>query len=97
MKSRKQTKRKYGQSFPTVEQIQTELNRERYKRRYHNVLKSTIYTLVTVAAVAVLVATLLLPVLRIHGSSMKPTLNEGDIVVSVKGAELHQGDVVAFY
>ncbi len=97
MKNKMTEKSEYGQSFPTIQQIQTELNREQYKRRYHSVLKSTIYTLVTVAAIAVLVATLLLPVLRIYGNSMKPSLNEGDIVISVKGAELQQGDVIAFY
>ena len=55
------------------------------------------YTLITVAAAAVLVATLLLPVLRIYGTSMTPTLDNGQIVVSVKTGELEPGDVVAFY
>lgn len=84
-------------SFPTTEQLQAELNRDTYKKRYHSVLLSTIYTLITVAAVAVLVATLFLPVLRIYGSSMTPTLSEGDVVVSVKGSDMRQGDVLAFY
>ena len=60
-------------------------------------VRSTIFTLVTVAAVAVLVAVLLLPVLQIYGSSMSPTLTDGNIVVSVKGSEMNTGDVVAFY
>lgn len=94
---KKQAKSECESSFPTVEQLQTELNREKYKRQYNSVLKSTIYTLVTVAAIAVLVATLLLPVLRIHGNSMNPSLTERDIVISVKGSELKPGDIVAFY
>ena len=53
--------------------------------------------LVVVAAFAVLVATIWLPVLQIYGSSMEPTLNEGNIVVSVKGSHFQQGDLVAFY
>jgi len=53
--------------------------------------------LITAAAVAVLVATLWLPVLQIYGTSMTPTLAEGQIVVSVKTSELEPGDVVAFY
>ena len=60
-------------------------------------LRSTIYTLITVAAIAVLVATLLLPVLQIYGSSMSPTLTDKDIVVSLKQTEFKTGDVVAFY
>lgn len=82
---------------PTVEQIRSELRRVNYGRRYRGVMKSTIYTLITVAAVAVLVATLWLPVLQIYGSSMTPTLQDGEIVFSVKTVELEQGDIVAFY
>ena len=82
---------------PSVEQLEEELKRERYKSRYRKVLKSTIYTLVTVAAVAVLVATLWLPVLQIYGSSMTPTLQDGQIVFSVKTSGLEQGDIIAFY
>ena len=82
---------------PTVEQLKNELNRENYRKRYNRVLRNTIYTLITVAAIAVLVATLFLPVLRIYGSSMTPTLSDGDIVVSVKGGEYSRGDVLAFW
>ena len=82
---------------PTLEQLEAELGREKYKRRYKRVLRSTVYTLVVVAAVAVLVATIWMPVLQIYGSSMTPTLNEGDIVLSVKGSDFEPGDLVAFY
>ena len=80
-----------------TEEIERELNRVRYKERYGRTLRSTVYALITVAAIAVLVATLLLPVLRIYGSSMTPTLIDGDIVLSVKTLEFETGDVVAFY
>ena len=82
---------------PTVEQLEQELSREKYRLRYRSILRSTIYALVIVAAVSVLVATLLMPVMEIYGSSMTPTLNENDIVVSVKGGDIQQGDIVAFY
>lgn len=82
---------------PTVGQLRAELSRERSIQHRGRVLRSTIYTLVVVAAVAVLVALLLTPVFRIYGSSMNPTLNEGDIVVSVRGSNLEQGDLVVFY
>ena len=81
----------------TTEQIERELRREQYRKDYRRVLKSTIGGLITVAAAAVLVAVLLLPVLRIFGQSMSPTLKEGDIVVSLKTGEFSTGDVVAFY
>ena len=82
---------------PSLEQLEAELDREKYKRRYKWTLKSTIYTLIVVAAAAVLVATVWMPVLQIYGSSMTPTLNEGDIVVCVKGSDFEPGDLVCFY
>lgn len=84
-------------TMPTREQIQAELVREQNRSRYGQTLRSTIYTLVVVAAIAVLIAVLVMPVLRIYGNSMNPTLTEGDIVVSVKGTDFKQGDLVAFY
>lgn len=83
--------------LPSVELLEKELARVRYRQRYKAVLRSTVATLITVAAVAVLVATLWLPVLQIYGSSMSPTLEAEDVVVSVKGTEFQQGDVIAFY
>ena len=83
--------------WPTREQLLLAAQKERYKNRYVWSLKTTIYALLTVAAVAVLVAVLLLPVLQIYGTSMNPTLYEGDFVVSVKGSDMKTGDLVAFY
>lgn len=82
---------------PRLDQLKAELRRERYKRRYIATLRSTVATLAVVAALAVLAATLWLPVLQIFGSSMTPTLEEGQIVVAVKEREFEQGDLVAFY
>lgn len=82
---------------PTADQLRTELARVKGRHRLGWVLRSTVYSLVVVAAVAVLVAVLVLPVFRIYGGSMDPTLTEGDIVVAVKGGDLHQGDLVVFY
>lgn len=83
--------------MPSSQQLEDELKRTKYRIRYRNVLRSTIFTLITVAAIAVLAATLLLPVLQIYGSSMTPTLTDRDIVVSIKQTEFKTGDVVAFY
>lgn len=83
--------------MPEISQLEAELKRVQYRYRYRTVLRSTVYTLITVAAMAILVATLFLPVLQIYGNSMTPTLSEGDIVISLKGADFKQGDVIAFY
>lgn len=82
---------------PTVPQLEAELSRESYRKRYNRVLRSTVYTLIMVAAAAVLVATLYLPVLRIYGTSMSPTTTDGDIVVTVKGSHFNRGDIIAFW
>ncbi len=83
-------------SIPTVEQIETEILREKYNRKYKQVIKSTVYALVVVAAVAVLIATLALPVLQISGSSMEPTLNDEEIVVLLKTTNMKKGELCCF-
>lgn len=83
--------------IPEVSLLEVELKREKYKTRYWSVFRSTLYVLITVAAIAVLVATLWLPVLQIYGNSMTPTLEEGNIVVSAKSHDYKYGDIVAFY
>ena len=86
-----------GKDFPTTAQIEKELKREQYRVSFRRVLRSTIGILITVAAAAILVAVLLLPVLQIYGRSMNPTLEEGNIVLTVKGSGFRTGDVIAFY
>lgn len=81
----------------TTTQIEQALKSVRYKERYGQTLRSTIYALITVAAAAVLVAVLLLPVFKIYGHSMTPTLNDGDIVLSVKTGSVESQDIIAFY
>lgn len=83
--------------YPSLQQLQAELKRERYRINFWRTLRSTIYTLVTVSAFAILIAVLLLPVLQIYGRSMRSTLNGGDIVFSLKNAEPKVGDIIAFY
>ncbi len=83
--------------MPKVSQLEAELKRVQHRRRYRTVFRSTVYTLITVAAVAVLVATLWMPVLQIYGKSMTPTLNDGNIVISLKNGDFQTGDIIAFY
>ncbi len=83
--------------MPPLDALQEELKRERYKRRFRRLLRSTISALIVVAAIASLIATLVLPVLQIAGTSMEPSLNDGDIVLLVKTDNLKSGDLCSFY
>ncbi len=83
--------------IPELEAIEAELQRVKHTARYRTALKGMLYTLVVVAAVAILVATLWMPFLRIYGTSMAPTLQDGEIICCLKTAELETGDIVAFY
>lgn len=82
---------------PSSDQLQAELTRERTKFMFFRTLRSTVFSLVVVAAAAVLVAVLVLPILQISGNSMTDTLQDQDIVVALRGSNCETGDVVAFY
>lgn len=83
--------------LPTVQQLEAELKREKYRGRYWKMLRGTVAVLVVVAATAVLISNLLLPILRIYGSSMTPTLVNGNIVAAVRNGTYQRGDIIAFY
>ena len=92
-----QTGKHIKADMPQLDILEKELGRELYKRRFRKLLRSTTNALIVVAAVAALIATLLLPVLQIAGTSMEPILNDGDIVLMVKTDKLDSGDLCAFY
>ncbi len=83
--------------IPTIEELRKAVDEENYRHRYRQTMRNVIFLLITAAAAAVLIATLVLPVFRIYGSSMTPTLNEGEMAAAVKTENLKQGDLVAFY
>lgn len=86
-----------GKELPKTSELKELYQYERYRHTFWRTVKSTVFMLVVVAAFAVLIAVLFLPILRIYGNSMKGTLNSGDIVVSVKSNDFESSDVVAFY
>ena len=86
-----------AEALPHTGELTQAVKRERYLHRFRMTIRSTFLSLVVVAAVAVLVAVLLLPILRIYGKSMNGTLDSGDIVISVKSSGFETGDVIAFY
>ena len=83
--------------IPSLSEIQRERKRIRRAAYYRQSLRSTISVLVVVAAVAVLIATLFLPILQISGDSMSPTLEHDDIVVLLKNSDFDRGDLIGFY
>lgn len=85
------------QQFPTLEQLNAELKRSRYSRRYNAALKGTVLLLVIIAVAAIAASFLFLSVMKVQGSSMSPTLQSGDIVVALKGTKPEKGDLSAFY
>jgi len=91
------TEEEAPQALPRAADLEALVNRIRYEKRFRSSIINTLMTLVVVAAAAILIAILVLPILRIYGQSMSETLDNGDIVVSVKTADLETGDIVAFY
>ena len=89
--------RKPAPAVPSVRQLEEELKREKYRGRYKRLLRGTVSTVLVVIAAAVLISDLLLPILRISGSSMSPTLVNGNIVTALRGGSYERGDIVAFY
>lgn len=85
------------QELPELSLLEAELERERYRNRYGRVLRSTVFSLIVVAAAAVLIAVLLLPVLQISGTSMTDSLQDQDIVVALNSNKYQKGDIIAFY
>ena len=89
-------KKKKPLELPSIEELEAEITRQKKKQNQHSLLRNALYTLIVVAAVTALVAVLFMPVLKTYGTSMSPTLQEGEIVVAVKTGEAKPGDVIAF-
>ena len=84
-------------SVPSLSEIQSERKRIRRGTYYRQALRGTISVLLVVAAVAVLITTLFLPILQISGDSMSPTLEHDEIVVLLKTKKFERGDLIGFY
>lgn len=83
--------------FPTAEQLENELKKTKNRSEFFRLLRSTLYSLIVVAAVAVLISVMFLPVLKVTGTSMTPTCHNDDLIVCRKYASFERGDVIAFY
>lgn len=89
-------KKKKDVAIPSIDQIEAERKRYRWKKAYIKALQGTISVLTYVAAIAALVATLVLPVLQIEGTSMEPTMKNGDIVLLTKTQQFERGEICGF-
>ncbi|HQM03018.1 MAG TPA: signal peptidase I [Ruminococcus flavefaciens] len=83
--------------IPTAAQFEKEMKRLKYKQNFRNSVKSTVSALITIVAVAVILSTMLIPVLRVTGTSMTPTLQNDEYVLCSKVSTVKQGDIIAFY
>lgn len=70
---------------------------EKQRHHFFGVVRGTVFILTVAASIAVLIAILVLPVLRIYGESMRGSLNNGNVVISVKTGNFKRGDIIAFY
>lgn len=97
MKKEKSMEELEAMVLPTAEELEAELKRVHSSSRKGRIVRNVILGLAAASAIAILVAILLLPVLKIYGTSMTPTLYEGNIVVSIKGLDCEKGDLLSFY
>lgn len=84
-------------SLPSIEQVESERKSLKQKTEYRRAVRDVFSVLIVVAAISVLIATLVLPVLQISGISMEPTLHNNDVVILVKSNKPNRGDLIGFY
>jgi signal peptidase I len=82
---------------PSLDELKHELKRENRKKEYRSVLRNTLIVVVFVAALAVLVSSFFVTVLKVTGDSMSPTLDTGEIVIAQNQSKFEIGDLIAFY
>ncbi len=84
-------------NLPTTEQLENVVRKRKYRSDYIRIFKSTVSSLIVVSAIAVLIATLVLPVLRVTGNSMNPTMENDQLVICRRQGTFESGDIIAFY
>ncbi|MCD8022761.1 MAG: signal peptidase I [Lachnospiraceae bacterium] len=83
--------------IPGMEEVEAERARLAYRKRLRSTLRNTVYMLVVVSAVAVLLPTMIIPVLKLSCTIVEPTLEDGDIILLVKTGDIGTGDLIGFY
>ncbi len=88
---------KRERDLPTAAQLDAAVKQLRYRRKFRKTILDTINSLLVVAAIAVLVSMLFLPVLRVTGTSMTPTMQNDELVICNKTGDFECGDIIAFH
>ena len=89
-------KKKRTVELPSIQELEEEISRKKHQQNQRHLLRNALYALITVAAATALIAVLFMPVLKTYGNSMAPTLEEGEIVVTIRTKTINPGDVIAF-
>jgi len=88
-------------SDETVETLKKKRNNRNEKKGNNTItwelIRRMIFSLITVAALTVLLTMLFMPVLQIYGTSMSPLLEEGDILLTFRTSDFEKGDIISFY
>ena len=82
---------------PSLDELKSELRREKRKKEYGKTFRNTVFVLIVVAALAVLASSFFISVLKITGDSMTPTLQSGQIVIAKNTKKFTPGELIAFY
>jgi signal peptidase I len=93
----KKHKKQSELTIPQNSDLEKLLEAEKYRLRFRHMLMNTIFTMIIAASVSVLIAVYVIPVIRIYGESMSPTIVNGDVVVTLANPSLKRGDIIAFY
>ncbi len=81
--------------LPTVEQLEEELKNEEQKRHLAREIRRALALVFLMAVIAAAIAWLF-PAIQIGGDSMSPTLESGEIILSMPGKSMKRGDVICF-
>lgn len=90
-------RRKKKVILPALDQVVQERRRLKRNKLFVRSMMSTLSVLIVVAAVAVLVSSLFLSLLQVSGSSMEPTLYDGQVILLLKTRNFETGQLVGLY
>lgn len=97
MGNENQEKQENKIKIPPVELLKAELERVESKRDFRKALRGVAGVLLVAAAMAALLVTRFFMLLEVNGSSMMPTMRNGEIVFLYQTKTVEAGDVIGFY
>ena len=82
---------------PSIDELKKELARENNRHEYKKIFRRTMFVLIFVIALAILISTFFITVLKVSGDSMSPSLESGQIIIAQNTKKFKTGDLIAFY